>query len=309
MTVPGAGFLATSADGVGVLVHLSAGPDQHARVPVVVEIKSKTTDSTEAKGRLLASTYGRVVTVDFGTDAFRALVEDSSHRCQVLHHTMVYNVHRAMYVTASMTEILQVVVVHFSQPALACYGHLLTTVASNTLSWVYGDQPMPELPPDLGHAVDKDTILTTLELWRALDREAARGVLPPATHILPRAASVWNSLKGGVDVYSRIHKNVKIDFSSLPPRTYMFLRQIFSLLQNAHIVTRLIALHSKMPQLQTLQQFNNAKKKECSFRVSLGRLQEVYVPPARAFILESGRTKIGEERAHIEGIKKKISSH
>ena len=73
-------------------------------------------------------------------------------------------------------------------------------------------------------------------LQEGLDR------LEPAHQVVPWIVTLWNSVKGGQDVVSRMLKNVKVDFRSLHPRAFVFIRGIMTLHLNAHLVCRIVDL-------------------------------------------------------------------
>ena len=62
---------------------------------------------------------------------------------------------------------------------------------------------------------------------------------PPAKHLVPTIVAMWNGFKGGIDVYSRLLKNVQSDHKKLGPKCFVIFRLIKSLLLNAHISKRL----------------------------------------------------------------------
>ena len=53
-----------------------------------------------------------------------------------------------------------------------------------------------------------------------------------AHEVKPLVVSLWNNVKGGQDVVSRMLKDTKIDFQSLSPRCFLLIRLINQILKN-----------------------------------------------------------------------------
>ncbi|EGZ08552.1 hypothetical protein PHYSODRAFT_306418 [Phytophthora sojae] len=88
---------------------------------------------------------------------------------------------------------------------------------------------------ELDPCIDLDTLLQNLAMWRALNRliEQRPRPLPPTQHILPSFMSLWSRVKGGIDVYPRYLKNVKLSHASLPPISAIVQRIIMTLIYNS----------------------------------------------------------------------------
>ena len=82
---------------------------------------------------------------------------------------------------------------------------------------------------DLGYAVNRHTINYTRKVVMAIKKENDRrkrrkeSLLRPAHQLVPWTVALWNIVKRGQDVVSQMLKNVKIDFCSLHPRSFIFI--------------------------------------------------------------------------------------
>jgi hypothetical protein len=103
------------------------------------------------------------------------------------------------------------------------------------MDFVYGHGPMPSNCV-VGHCKDEATFLLTLKLWRAFNNLVIqRGrPLPPGKHILPTLVALWNRIKGGIDVYSRLMKNCKSVHHKLSPGAAIWLRVLMTMVYNGH---------------------------------------------------------------------------
>ncbi|OWZ06176.1 hypothetical protein PHMEG_00021604, partial [Phytophthora megakarya] len=106
------------------------------------------------------------------------------------------------------------------------------------MEWVYDEtKEVPYFSIDeLGHCEAASTLSQNLALWRALVRiiEQRGRPLPAAKHILPSLVSLWNRIKGGIDIFSRHLKNVHSHHIALPPMSAIWLRAIGTLIFNAY---------------------------------------------------------------------------
>ena len=179
----------------------------------------------------------------FGEPLFNKLIWTPAYRGQVLHHAAVYQTRIIMFVVGTQSKIVYIVLACFKQEDIQKYYDIMNIMKVNHLDWFHDD--IKNYPKDLEfkHAVDNHTV----QLWRKLG-EALRdlfdenGDLRPAHEIKPYIVVLWNLLKGGQDVMSRMLTDVKIDFKNLSPRCYVFMRQIKTQLLNIHHILHLITL-------------------------------------------------------------------
>ena len=121
--------------------------------------------------------------------------------------------------------------------------------------------------------------INTLTLWKHVAvsiREylEAHPEIGAAHDIRPYLVSLWNHFKGGQDVVSRILKNVKIDFRSLSPRAFVFIRQIMTQLLNAHLVLRIVQWHLSATTCATYSRLKTQLNEMESFKCFLWNIGE-----------------------------------
>ena len=240
----------TSNDGVTLVSFSGPQPQdlENREVVAAVELKTFVSQaSTIAATRRLESLHrtngpSAFVMCQFGSDVFKLLVETVDKRVQTIHHPAVDGLCHTLFVAATTQTILYAALIEFGDDMISAYkaaiAHGLATVSLESISRIPA--------ADLGYAVDQHTVSCWRRLSRAIKdenerrRRADEPALPPAHAILPSAVSIWNNVKGGQDVVSRILKNVKVDFRSLTPRTFIWFRFVLLSLLNAHLINRLL---------------------------------------------------------------------
>jgi hypothetical protein len=142
-----------------------------------------------------------------------------------------------------MTKIIYCVIVLFSNEKKTLYYKAMESMYEKHLSW--WKLPVSEIAKVVNMKYINDQ--NTLQLWKNMGDgmrqflQNNKNVLP-AHDVKPYIVSLWNVLKGGQDVVSSQLKDIKIDFSSLSPRPFIIIRQITTMLLNAHLVARLIIM-------------------------------------------------------------------
>lgn len=109
----------------------------------------------------------------------------------------------ALFIEASTTTILRVVLVIFSEDIVDAYLHCLITIGENFLTWVYNpNTPIPEFTvEELGEVGEMFTLKQNLHLWRKLNDMCFTGNIRFGNicKIIPSLIHYWNLTKGGVD--------------------------------------------------------------------------------------------------------------
>lgn len=92
--------------------------------------------------------------------------------------------------------------------------------------------------------------------------------LPPGKHILPSIVALWNRIKGGVDVYSRLLKNCKAVHHCLPPGAAIWLRMLMTTVYNGHQAFLMLKSYDFLmdtSRCNTFQKYMNHKNSHNSF--------------------------------------------
>lgn len=282
-----ASFLATSIDGVAVVSRRQIINEQEyttTRV-CILELKTMCTSDTE-KAAHVRLTHARAQCNDLQrtvfsgplqSDLFKTLIWNSQYKAQVLHHAAVSSVPNVMFVVASSSTIIYSFIVEFDLVDLETYVGMMERVCQQNIS-AFRDarSQLNDNQVDFGHAVDAHTIHTWQKLSSAIiqihtpaDAESPNRRLPPAHDVLPYAVSLWNHVKGGQDVCSRILKNVKVDFRGLTPRAYILIRFIMTALMNAHLLARLLRAEDELGRFTTYVSLKQFLNRQSSFWDSL----------------------------------------
>lgn len=269
--------LATSND---ALIQLKKNPE-NININAAVELKthSSRTEVDKAKRRVNQFREGnRFIVCDWGTDIFRKLVPSVDHRSQCLHHCTVDSLNHFLYVSCSSNSIIYTVLVRIPQVSLYAYKATVCGIVEKHL----GDEKLSQLvDADLEgtHVVDQHTFDFQQKLAQALKRKTAsekaagNTLYPPAHTIIPAIVDLWNKVKGGQDVVSRILKNIKIDFRSLSPRAFIWIRIILLCLLNSHLIFRLVHSEAQLNEpKQSYRRFKSSLNKMFSFQSFLWKV-------------------------------------
>jgi hypothetical protein len=164
------------------------------------------------------------------------------HIGKVLHRAVVYDADCVVLVVASSAEIIYILVINVPETVLSVYGDYFFEVQTEHLDWYHEKPLVYPRHLNLGHAVDIDTIC----LWKNMGLDFFEFLkdnkVGPVHDLKPYIIVLWYRLKGVQDVVSRQWKNVKIDFKSLNPRAFIFIRQIITQVLNMYLVIRIMLL-------------------------------------------------------------------
>ena len=272
-------FLATSIDGVAVLSR-SMG-ELTTTCVCVLELKTMCTRETErqALARLecargvVHDTQRNVFTGTLHSDVFKILVWTPQYKTQVLHHAAVSSVPTVMFVVASTTTIIYSIVVQINPIHTHAYVTMMERVCQQNITVLQNSRHRQgESPQEFGHAVDSHTVhlwqklsAAIIEVHRASAEQNNSIRMPPAHDLLPYAISLWNHVKGGQDVCSRILKNVKVDFRGLSPRAFILIRFVLTALMNAHMLKRLLRVETELERFSSYVELKQHLNRQSSF--------------------------------------------
>jgi hypothetical protein len=193
--------------------------------------------STEASEHLLVHKHGKFAVVNAIEDPgeFKELVPQRQYRGQLIHNMCCSGLNDWFYVTASLTSILRVVQVQVTDEFRYDYRGCMRIIKERYMGCIYGNEPLPANCV-VGHCKDEQTFVSTLKLWKAMNKlvEERGRPLPRGRHILPSLVALWNRIKGGVDVYSRMLKNCKAVHHCLAPGAAIWLRMLQTMIYNGH---------------------------------------------------------------------------
>jgi hypothetical protein len=270
-------ILATSIDGAVVIQrrcdnNIVIYPAQIC----VIECKTLTTEESLQKGRerlcevqnILGDYSKHFFEVQFESVLYRKLVWTAQYRSQLLHHCATVSNAKALFVVASLTSIVYVCFVKFEESLLEKYRKFLKRISATYLNPLYTNDQESNLglqPNEFAHARDSHTFKIWRKFSKAIIDKNNEDVLPPAHDLIPYAVSFWNHTKGGQDVASRILKNVKVDFSHLTPRGFIYIRLIMTSLMNAHLLMRLLNIESSLNRFETYHSLKKAIRNQGSF--------------------------------------------
>lgn len=176
-----------------------------------------------------------------------------------------------LYVKASTNTILYCVLIEFPEQDIDAWLGVLDVANQNWAGLT------PGVDVDWGRAVDQHTV----ELYRRLRKAIVDAVLtrqepvPNLKYIKPVVIAMWNREKVGVDVVSRLLKNVQLQNENFGPQPYLYDRYTKLLLLNSHRLHALLMIYSdlidgKIRDFATYRARMNAV--HLSFRQSVGNV-------------------------------------
>jgi hypothetical protein len=139
------------------------------------------------------------------------------------------------YTTGSLTTVQRVVHCVVTDEFRYDYVQCMKTCRTRYMDFVYGNGPIPENCV-VGHCKDQQTFMSTLKLWKAYNNQITqRGrPFPVGKHIIPTLIALWNRIKGGIDIYSRLMKNCKSVHHKQSPGAAIWLRVMMTMVYNGH---------------------------------------------------------------------------
>ena len=211
-------FISTSPDGI---CKITTGDDAMHRF-AIIEIKTATNDDTEEveHNNLLNS---KAFTVCSTHEQFRTLVKNVEHRAQLLHHAATTSTAEVIYVYASTTSIVRVILMKFSKLDILNYMEMLNALYRKYLYWIYdrGARVTEALMgvTNFGHAKNLETIMQHYYIWLAyseyatnyIDPVSGRKIPPPCCRLfIPVLNGFWNKIKGGNNHAFQVLNNIDV---------------------------------------------------------------------------------------------------
>ena len=179
----------------------------------MLECKTVTNAATVDAARTLATRHGEFIIVDAeNTNKLKQLIPDDDHRGQVMQHAVAAEVDTVMYVKATMSDIVQIVIVTFPEYHRAAWETVLeyamtrfcTDLSSQTIH-------------DWGRAVDANSVDMHYNLRKAMVEWArSNGAIPITRYVKPTIIANWNRMKTAVDTVSRFLANIELSPKSGP---------------------------------------------------------------------------------------------
>eukprot|EP01135_Chromosphaera_perkinsii_P000060 Nk52_evm11s24 gene=Nk52_evmTU11s24 len=232
----------TSVDGI-VDICFDEGDNSLSFEVVAVEIKTRISFSKiEKLDKVGSNTVGFC---DFGDDLFLEIVDDVSHRTQILHHAAVLRLNRVAYVVGVMKGPKFCLFVRFSDKTLELYRkqvrHFLTTY---TPFLVDGPFPAEEDVPisRCEYVADYHTFKLYYYLWKDMHRLVGEvgEALPGMKYIHHAPYAFWNRFMGMIDKNSKRGNHAGYLTSGESLNTKIFHRFIGFVFLNADLVYRFI---------------------------------------------------------------------
>lgn len=174
-----------------------------------------------------------------------------------------------------MSNIQYGVLIHFGDGLMDAYHTSIVQEMYPLLEMFHEDKTPDEIIEshwkeisEPGWACDEDTFWLSVALWKALIQLVnLDGPIQPLKRILPAIIAAWNRLKGGVDVFSRLLKNVKSEHEHQKFHATFILRCQFTELLNIHGLARGFVLVDEINQGKNFKTYKDLKKflnKMCS---------------------------------------------
>ena len=219
-----------------------------------IEVKTMASPTTIDKAKNLRAEYGPFSKVngiglsDGAERHFKKLVFTPEYRLQCLHHAAVLGITQVVFVVAKgsrngVGEIIYAVMLEFAESLRYHYMFVLDSIRASAFTWIGGDAlGIPKRYEDLVEntfAADLYSLASFYNLSQAYKALVHRnGPLPPSRMIRPLLLVYWNTLKGGVDEFSRALKTLAYTNTSENPIVSIIGRLISSQVGNAAIAHR-----------------------------------------------------------------------
>ena len=186
-----------------------------------------------------------------------------------MQHATVAGVNKVLYVKASMYTIIQVVIVRFTDNQLKAW--------KNSLRAIMHIKITPELiQSNWGRAVDKNTVDLHVNLRIALVELAReKGAIPIIQYVKPTLTAMWNRVKCGADVVSRLLSHAELPNQTYGPDEYIFDRLLKLIMVASYRLFCVLEINVALKEgkITTMFQLNDRRNKIFgSFRKAIGQL-------------------------------------
>lgn len=192
----------------------------------ILEIKTATVLNTEVGQCLeMLETGGDAFAVVQNGRQFRREISNVSHRIQVLHTSVTVGADVAVFVKATRTSIIRVVIILISHIVHDQYKEFVSYFQITLVPWTLAFDPetsakavanklfhiVKEVPSLLQRIPDETSLAEGLRTAHAVRefRMKLGKPLPAAKYIVPYLIGLWNTVKGGLDDYSQAVSNVR----------------------------------------------------------------------------------------------------
>lgn len=264
-------WIACSPDGIAILdlskAHFNDTNEEDEveqnTVLATVEIKTSVADSSLQ--RSLFTSSADTVFCSIGDTTFKTCVPEE-HLFQVVLQLCVVGTRYGVYVAATETGILRVVVVKCEKAKLdACFLQL-QTIADPVVAWAHSD--VPTIPP-FADSQTKKALKTHLEFWRAVNLYVKTShAFPPLKLFKHGTQSFYSKTKGGVDGSAQARAVLRSPTSSLQWEQKIVTQTLKTIFINAFIAWRMCQKRSR---LESKESFESLEK----FRHSLNCVQSL----------------------------------
>jgi hypothetical protein len=265
-------FMCTSVDAIAVLVPTdSQGRQDGHPFLCMVEIKTRTSDEVV---RGLTQKFSDKSHCMIRMDSLEAKeqlnkwVPENRYKAQLAQHAIVPEVDDVLYVEATQHEIIMSCHLHYPQE----YRDAISAAVHEPINELF-IKPIHDLfekkkaePTflimgnlEIEPKYATDDVTYWFNYW--MRQELLRHVpLDPAKAIIPALIAMWNILKGGVDVFSRLIGNVQPKHQAMPMHARIFLRFFMTQLMNGHLCCRLNDVFGKSTEAHITREFSTIKE-------------------------------------------------
>lgn len=234
-------------------------------------------------------------------DELHRKVKKVSERCQMVHHSMVYNLEKILFLVGDMNgKVIHGNIITFSQETRDSYKAVLGDMYKIALSSFYDDEndnretnesclnKIAEVAVEKEHVGSENEFYSVYYLWKEISTSSDLPY-PPLHRIIPLIHSLWNTGKSGSDVTTALLESTRFQHPHVNLQSRAVYRLIGIALVTVHRCFQ--ALTTTPENHETLQQIQNAAASRQSYPQTLreihnyilGRIQElsskIVMPP------------------------------
>ncbi|CAB9497204.1 unknown protein [Seminavis robusta] len=221
--------------------------------------------------------------VDASSAEYATMVGNKHEAVQVLHHAFVYGFDCILLLVGDTCgEVMYGVFITVSAALREAYGHVLSDIYNNTLSWIHDrneetkpiDEQLKAVLDQIvvnAAAIDNHSFRMDLALWRDVDRNIDKPI-PRLARVIPLVFSFWNAIKGGSDATTNLLWHCNYSVPSKENQSIAVARMLSLSAVHVHRLLQLSTAKEDLSFYPSLKRYRDSASERRPFKKSLNMM-------------------------------------